>query len=224
VIKDSVIDRMNTNVNLGVFFPLFWIIKDSNIIISKGKIGTATLVSICDYSCYDRNITGNELISLVEDNGFTVHFLMREPKERFRVGMLEDWCGSNDYNPELYKLNLAQFNNVEEFVSNRISLVEKSTYEQDFFHIGNWLSDVITIIEYLPNESYKIWKLDELSLLLFSIGVENVDKTNQTRNKPKICQHFLDSYDRLPKNLVERIENYLTPETKLYHKLISDRV
>lgn len=217
----SLIYLMNKNNKIGSW-PLFWIVKNNNIVITNGKIGTMTLKSICDYSCHDKILTGNELITMVKEKGFNLHFVIREPKSRFDSGIFEEWCYNLDY-----KFNFLNTDSIDakSFTEYRLSILNSaSKYSQ--YHTGNWLKGILEIMSLLPEKFYKIWLLDELYLLLESLGVDKTIKLHETKSIDgsaplDIYNKFANAYHQLPKSTVKKINRYLTDEKILYDELVS---
>lgn len=211
--KSDLFDLMDNLICVGSY-PLFWVVKNKNIIISNGKIGSSTLRNSCDYSCYDNKITSKGLLYMINNQGFRVDFVIREPRSRFRTGILEDWFVSINYDFESYDIEMSDVTN---FVLRRL---EDTVYSvpRSQYHIGNWLDDVVTLTEYLPKGSYRIWDLSDFTQLLNELTITQTFKYSNSE-KPQVCNRFLELYDNLPNSVTEKVEEYLEEEVIKYHYL-----
>jgi hypothetical protein len=196
-------------------FP-FYFIKD-NIVITNGKCGSTTLQTVSDRSWRTSSITSDEFLSKI-DQGYKLHFVIRDPVSRFRSGILEDWRYNTEYHTYAYD---ADHIDVNSFVLYRLSVINSSLFYSQEYHIGNWLTRIMDVIHSpLNNKTYRIWKLEELDMMLSSLGIPY---THTPDTKDESCIKFLKKYDNLPKTTVDMIQEYLSSEIKLYNQLIEMR-
>ena len=167
-------------------FP-FYFIKD-NIVITNGKCGSKTLQTVSDRSWRTSSITSDEFLSKI-DQGYKLHFVIRDPVSRFRSGILEDWRDSTYYYTHAYDADRIDVNS---FVLYRLSVINSSLFYCQEYHIGNWLTRIMDVIHSpLNNKTYRIWKLEELPTLLLSLDLSS---THITDTKDKSCIKFLEKY------------------------------
>ena len=196
-------------------FP-FYFIKD-NIVITNGKCGSKTLQTVSDRSWRTSSITSDEFLSKI-DQGYKLHFVIRDPVSRFRSGILEDWRDSTYYYTHAYDADRIDVNS---FVLYRLSVINAALVYSQEYHISNWLSRITDAVHAIPkNKTYRIWKLEELDMMLSSLGIPY---THTPDTKDESCIKFLKKYDNLPKTTVDMIQEYLSSEIKLYNQLIEMR-
>ncbi len=224
--KPNVLDLLDKNTFIGNVILPFFVVKN-NIIFCAGKCGTTTLNEVCDYGFNDSSITSKELLSMI-NQGFTVHFVIRDPLERFRSGIIQEWAEAIKYHFECYNIDII---NIEAFVLYHLSTLEANNNIKEYsyqFHIGNWLTKVIDIINYIPKETpSKIWDLREISELLNFLEIEPVHK-NYTPRDSSLVQHTArvklgKMYDNLSKTTENKILEYLNNEIAIYNQLIKMR-
>ena len=195
-------------------YPLFWAVKNDNIIITRGKTGTRTILKHCDFSCEDTQLSGTEVLSLIK-NSNTVHFLIREPLDRFRTGIIEDYLLSYNYSTE----HLTDSDiNMDEFVNKRINELEYIN-PRTSFHTGNWLADVKTFIERYSDLKYLIWDFKDYAQLMEYCDIDSSDKNNTISMKPEISKAMIQQYDSLSDLTKNKILEYLYTEIVIYKKL-----
>jgi hypothetical protein len=100
-------------------------------------------------------------------------------------------------------------------------VINSSLFYSQEYHISNWLTRITVIIyDISKNKTYRIWKLEELDMMLSFLGIPY---THTTDTKDKSCIKFLEKYDSLPKSTVDMIQEYLSSEVTLYNQLIEMR-
>jgi hypothetical protein len=195
----------------------FYFIKD-NIVIANGKCGSKTLQTVSDRSWHSSIITSKEFLSKI-DQGYKLHFVIRDPVSRFRSGILEDWCVNMHYYNRNYDADRIDVNS---FVLYRLSVINAALVYSQEYHISNWLSRITDTVYAIPkNKTYRIWKLEELPTLLLSLGFSSTTRIPDTKDKS--CVKFLEKYDNLPKITVDMIQEYLKSEIQIYNRLIELR-
>jgi hypothetical protein len=206
--------ELDTHTRRG--YPLFWVVKDKNIIITRGKTGTRTLLRVCDYSSEDTTLKSNQLMDMLE-NGYRLHFVIREPADRFRSGILEDWEHSMHYS--LTEINKVSDNDWDDVVNKFVLAIvkERQKYPNSRqFHTGNWLSDVETVTSAVTNAHY--WKLSDLPELLKQMAC-SYEYINTTALKGEYNKQFLEAYDRLPESTMNLVKQYLQPDIEVYKRI-----
>jgi hypothetical protein len=157
------------------------------------------------------------------NQGYNLHFVIRDPLDRFRSGIIQEWAETIKYDYDSYDIDKID---IEAFVLYHLSMLEanKNSREHELyqFHTGNWLSKVIDIINYLPKETpYKIWNLHELSELLNFLEVESIHKNDKPSGSSRSQLSIM--YDKLSKKTVSKIVEYLNNEITIYNQLIRMR-
>ena len=212
----NILDLLDAESFVGNSRLPFYFIKD-NIIIANGKCGSKTLQPVSDRSWHSTIITSAEFLSKI-DQGYKLHFVIRDPMARFRSGILEDWRVNTHYYNRNYDADRIDVNS---FVLYRLSVINAALVYSQEYHISNWLSRITDAVHAIPkNKTYRIWKLEELPTLLLSLDLSS---THITDTKDKSCIKFLEKYDNLPKITVDMIQEYLKSEIQIYNKLIELR-
>jgi hypothetical protein len=212
----NIFELLDANSFIGNSIFPFYFIKD-NIVITNGKCGSKTLHTVSDRTWRTTSITSTEFLSKV-DQGYKVHFVVRDPLARFRSGILEDWRVNTHYLNHFYDADRIDVNS---FVLYRLSVINSALDYSQEYHISNWLTRITDVIQHIPkNKTYQIWKLEELQYMLSSL---DISYTHITDKKDKSCIKFLEKYDNLPKITVDMIQEYLKSEIQIYNKLIELR-
>ena len=221
--KFDLIHVLNSSDHMEQGWPIWWAIKDNNIIITRGKTGTRTLLEFCDYSCVDTNITFREIEDLIINKGYCLHFVIRDPFDRFRSGLLEDWF-INVW-PMIKDLNIEEKIDwdtvVDRYVKYRLSIISDSTIRSQF-HTGNWLKDVETLVRYFNKYNYKVWNFDNLYKMKKSLGKDLDIKNNDSNTKGYFRILFIKAFNNLSLETKDLIYQYLDCDIKAYNKLFGE--
>lgn len=212
----DIISRLNANTNTGGRCPLIWFVKDKNIIVSHGKTGSTTIRSISDYSCFDTVLSGNRLIEMINNEGYKLHVVLRDPIDRFRSGILEEFDISVKYTYDDITITA---DTVSSFIHNKLHELNKPGARN--YHIGNWMDDIVQLKNYVIDDaSIYVWDFAQLPKLLENLNSSNV-VLNATSSKPQVCKDFLSMYDTLSDEIKEKIKKYLTPDLLNYKEMVN---
>lgn len=203
--------------------PIFWIIKDRNIVVTRGKTGTRTLLRESTYSPEDTLLTLTDLNKLIYEENYQLHLLVREPLQRFRSGIFEEWYITRK---EIFKQLHENVDNLvywEEEVYLHVEnlLAELKTENNALsrnFHIGNWLEDVKTLLTCYKGH-VELWNFTDLQKLLEKLKYDIVDDTHNSVNRKELSAQFLQTYDNLSLITKEKILNYVKPDINIWNEL-----
>lgn len=203
--------------------PIFWIIKDKNIVVTRGKTGTRTLLRESTYSSDDTFLTLTDLNKLIYEERYHLHLLVREPLQRFRSGIFEEWyIRRKEIFKQLYEnVDNPVYWEEEVYLHVENLLAELKTKENALrrnFHVGNWLEDVKTLLTCYKGY-VELWNFADLQKLLEKLKYDIVDDKYNSVDQKELSAQFLQTYDNLSLETKEKIINYIKPDIDIWNEL-----
>jgi hypothetical protein len=221
----DLIDILKSKDVIDSSWPLWWTVKNNNLIVTRGKTGTRSLKEISNYSSEDTTVPFKNIEDLINNKNYCLHFVIRNPIDRFKSGILEDWY-VNVW-PMIRNLNVEEKINwdatVDQYVKYRIASTLNSNARSQF-HIGNWLEDVETLITYFNNSIHKVWDFNNIKELIEYLGEDPKINVNDSRYKERSFRElFVNAFDNLSDSTKKLINQYLHREIQIYNRLIELR-
>jgi hypothetical protein len=89
------------------------------------------------------------------------------------------------------------------------------------YHIGNWLTTINNLLKIIPNDKIKIWEYTDLNRLLSYLDCKiEVNIPMNTSEHKKFVKEYLNAYDNLSKDTIDKIHNYLNDDVLIWNYLI----
>lgn len=204
-------------------YPLFWIIRGKNLVITRGKTGTRTLLKHSDFSCINTILTLNKLNQLVYEQEYDVHIIVREPEDRFKSGIFEDWYVYNAAGE--YFINVSKNTTEEQWIKTVQTFINTSLQSFDRrdptsnFHIGNWLHNVQTLIHNYSGK-VKLWNFLDFSNLLLHLEIKETEKINAKTTKP-FYSEFFKAYENVDGETKNTIQEFIEPDRQIWKELFT---